>query len=56
MVDGQILMRDGLILTLDDQAIRDEAQLEAQKVARRVAADPLHRGLALLEPMTQGQL
>ena len=56
MVDGQILMRDGLILTLDDQAIRDEAQLEAQKVARRVAADPVHRGLALLEPMAHGQL
>ena len=56
MVDGQILMRDGLVLTVDDQAIREEAQLEAQKVARRVAADPVHRGLALIKPMALGQL
>ena len=56
LVDGQILMRDGVMLTIDDRAVREQAQLEAQKVARRVAADPLHQGLALLEPMAQGQL
>jgi 5-methylthioadenosine/S-adenosylhomocysteine deaminase len=56
LVDGQILMRDGVMLTIDDQAVREQAQLEAQKVAHRVSADPLHQGLALLAPMAQGQL
>jgi 5-methylthioadenosine/S-adenosylhomocysteine deaminase len=56
MVDGQILLRDGVVQTVDDQTIREQAQLEAQKVARRVAADPLHRELALLIPMAQEKL
>ena len=56
MIDGQIVMRDGVILTVDDEAIRKDAQMEAEKVARRVAADPDHQGLALLKPMALGQL
>ena len=56
LVDGQIVMRDGVILTVDDEAIRKDAQIEAEKVARRVAADPDHQGLALLKPMALGQL
>lgn len=56
MIDGQIVMRDGVILTVNDEAIRKDAQIEAEKVARRVAADPDHQGLALLKPMALGQL
>ena len=56
LVDGQIVMRDGVILTVDDEAIRKDAQIEAEKVARRVSADPDHQGLALLKPMALGQL
>ncbi len=56
MIDGQVLMRDGTILTIDEKVITEQAQVEAQKVAYRVNADPLHRGLALLEPMGRGQL
>lgn len=56
IVGGRVLMRDGVFLTDGDQAIREQAQLEAQKVARRVAADPLNQELALLKPMAQGYL
>ncbi len=56
MIDGRIVMRDGEILTLDGEVIKREAQEEAEKVARRVVADPVHRGLALLKPMALNQL
>lgn len=56
MVDGQFLIREGTILAVNDAAIREQAQLEAQKVARNVAADPIHQELALLKSMVQGQL
>ena len=56
MIDGQIVVRDGEVLTVDDAAIRKEAQIEAQKIARRVAADPLHHELALLKSMALDHL
>lgn len=56
MVDGKVLLRDGQILTADEAAVRAEAQAQAAAVARRVAADPVHAGMALLEPMAQGML
>ena len=37
-------------------AIRAEAQAQAEAIARRVAADPVHKGMALLEAMEAGQL
>jgi len=56
MVAGRILVRDGKVLTADEAAVRAEAQAQAQDVARRVAADPVHKGMVLLEAMQAGQL
>jgi hypothetical protein len=51
MVAGSILVRDGVVLTADEGAIRSEAQTQAEALAGRVAADPVHTGMALLEAM-----
>ena len=56
MVAGKVLVRDGVVLTADEAAIRAEAQMQAEEVARRVAADPVHEGMALLGAMEAGQL
>ena len=56
MVAGTVLVRDGEVRTADETAIRAEAQTQAESVARRVAADPAHRGMALLEAMEAGRL
>ena len=56
MVAGKVLMRDRVVLTADEGAIRAEAQTQAEEVARRVAADPVHEGMALLEAMKADQL
>jgi len=54
-VAGQVLMRDRQVLTADEAAIRAEAQTQAEAVTRRVAADPVHRGMALLATMEARQ-
>ena len=56
MVAGRVLMHDRQVLTADEGAVRAEAQAQAEAVARRVAADPVHKGMALLEAMKVGQL
>ena len=56
MVDGKFVMRNRKILTVDEQAIREDAQLEGEKVAAKVAADPVHTGMKLLEAMEAGNL
>ena len=65
MVVGKVLARDGEVLIADEAAVRADAQMQAREVARHVAAlsrpaqdgaDPVHREMALLEAMTQGQL
>jgi 5-methylthioadenosine/S-adenosylhomocysteine deaminase len=56
MVAGRVLVRDREVLAVDEEAIRVDAQREAEAVAQRVAADPVHEGLALLKPMASGQL
>lgn len=56
MVAGKLLVKDREILTLDTQKIVSTAQQQAQAVARRVANDPVHQGMALLEPMSAGLL
>jgi 5-methylthioadenosine/S-adenosylhomocysteine deaminase len=56
MVAGQVLVRDGVVLTADEEAVRAEAQVQAEAVARSVAADPVHREMALLEAMEASQL
>ena len=49
-------MYDGEVTTADEGAIRAEAQVQAEEVARRVAADPAHKEMALLEAMEKGLL
>ena len=56
MIAGQILMRDRQVLTLDEGTVVAEAQAQAEAVARRVAADPVHRDMVLLAAMEAGQL
>jgi 5-methylthioadenosine/S-adenosylhomocysteine deaminase len=56
MVAGRVLVRDGQVLTADEAAVRAEAQAQAEAVARRVAADPVHKGMALLAAMEAGRL
>jgi len=56
MVAGQVLMRNRQVLTVDEAAIRAEAQAQAEALARRVADDPVHREMALLQAMQSGQL
>ncbi len=56
MVDGRLLVRDGQVLVADEAAIRAEAQIEAARIAKRVAADPVYRDMVLLEAMEKGWL
>jgi 5-methylthioadenosine/S-adenosylhomocysteine deaminase len=56
MVAGRILMRDYQVLTADEAAVRAEAQMQADAIARRVTADPTHTGMALLAAMQKGRL
>ena len=56
IIAGQIVMRDRRVLTVDESAVVAEAQRQAEAVAQRVAADPLHSQLALLAAMNGGNL
>jgi 5-methylthioadenosine/S-adenosylhomocysteine deaminase len=56
MVAGQVLVRDGQVLAVDEASVRAEAQAQAEVIAQRVAADPIHKGMALLAAMEAGQL
>jgi 5-methylthioadenosine/S-adenosylhomocysteine deaminase len=51
MVAGKVLVRDGKVLIADETTVRAEAQVQAEEVAQRVAADPVHKEMALLEAM-----
>jgi 5-methylthioadenosine/S-adenosylhomocysteine deaminase len=56
IVAGQILVKDGVVLNLNEHEIQAEAQRQAEAVAKRVAADPVHKKMALMEAMKAGQL
>ena len=56
MVAGRILVREGRVLTADEDAVREEAQRCAEEVAADVQRDPVHREMALLEAMARGNL
>jgi 5-methylthioadenosine/S-adenosylhomocysteine deaminase len=56
MLAGKVLVHDGVVCPVDEGAIRAEAQVQAEAVARRVTADPVHEGMALMEPMKVGYL
>ena len=56
MVAGQVLVRnaDGIraeVLVADEAAVHAKALVQAEEVARRVAADPVHREMTLLQAM-----
>jgi hypothetical protein len=55
MVVGRVLMRDRQVLTGNEATIRTEAQAQTEAVTRRVAADLVHKGMALLAAMEAGQ-
>jgi 5-methylthioadenosine/S-adenosylhomocysteine deaminase len=56
MVAGRVLVRDGRVLTIPETDVWAEAQAQAEAVAQRVAADPVHESMALLKAMRAGQL
>jgi 5-methylthioadenosine/S-adenosylhomocysteine deaminase len=56
LVGGRALVRDGHVLSVDEDEIRAQAQAEAEKVAERVAADPVHADMALMAAMEAAQL
>jgi hypothetical protein len=61
MVAGKVLVRaaDGgraEVLVADEAGVREEAQTQTEQVARRVAADPVHKEMALLEAMEERPL
>jgi len=56
MVGGRILMRERQVLTMDEAEVQAEAQRQAETVAQSVAADPLHKTMALLTAMESGKL
>jgi hypothetical protein len=56
MVAGKTLVRERVVLTADEDAVRAEAQTQAEEVARRVADDPVHKEMALMEAMKAGKL
>jgi 5-methylthioadenosine/S-adenosylhomocysteine deaminase len=56
MVAGRVLLRDGRVLTADEEEVRATAQAMAEDVAAAVRRDPGHRELALMDAMARGQL
>ena len=52
---GKVLVR-AEVRVADEAAVRAEAQMQAEEVARRVAADPVHKAMALQEVMEAGWL
>jgi hypothetical protein len=44
------------VQTAAEATIRATAQEQAQALSQRVAADPVHQGMALLEPMVADYL
>ena len=56
MVDGQILLRNGRLVAIDEAAVIAEVQERAEEVAAAVQRDPVHLEMALLQPMRAGCL
>ena len=54
IVAGKVLVRDGKVFVADEAAIR--AEVQAQALVQCVVADPVHKGMALLEAMETGRL
>jgi 5-methylthioadenosine/S-adenosylhomocysteine deaminase len=52
----RVLVRDGVVLTADEAAVRAKAQEQTEALAQRVTADPVHKGMALMQAMEAGWL
>ena len=56
IVNGTVIMRDRKILTMDEEAILREAQAAGELVAAKVAVDPVHEEMQLLQAMRESKL
>ena len=56
LIAGQVLVENGEVLGVDETAVRADAQTHSLALAQRVANDPVHREMILLEAMAAGQL
>lgn len=56
MVDGRILVCDGKVIAINEEAVREEVQQQAREVAAAVKRDPVHLDMALLQAMDEGKL
>jgi 5-methylthioadenosine/S-adenosylhomocysteine deaminase len=56
MVAGKLLVEDYKVLVVDEHDIVEQAQEQAQIVARNVANDPVHKKMILLQAMQEGKL
>ncbi len=56
IVAGKVLVDDYQVLTVDEAAIRAEAQLQANLLEQRVSDDPNHKKMVLVDAMTAGLL
>ena len=56
LVAGRVLVQNGEVLGVDETAVRAAAQAQSAALAQRVASDPVHRDMILLDAMAAGQL
>jgi 5-methylthioadenosine/S-adenosylhomocysteine deaminase len=56
LVAGNTVIKDYCLLTADEARVRGEVQVQAEELSRRVAADPLHKEMALMQAMIEGNL
>lgn len=56
IVAGRVVMRHREVLTVPVADVCSQAQLEGERIGRRVAGDPLHRELSLVAAMRAGRL
>jgi hypothetical protein len=56
IVNGAVIMRGRRVLTMDEEEVLRDARAAGELVAAAVAADPLSRDMALLQPMREAKL
>eukprot|EP01049_Picozoa_sp_SAG25_P003200 SAG25_NODE_181_length_12544_cov_32.416472_7_plen_116_part_00 len=56
IVNGAVIMRGRRVLTMDEEEVLRDARAAGALVAAAVAADPLSRDMALLQPMREAKL
>ena len=56
IVNGSVIMRERKVLTMDEKAILWEAQAAGEQVALKVARDPVHKEMLLLQAMREAKL